>query len=442
MALGMSSASLRQPKDRHRPTLPPATMGSQATHPIIPSPRTTLLPGLSQSDVQNLPYPPDALPGARDVESPYGTFRVHEWGPEGGQKVLMVHGISTPLVAFAPIARLLVARGYRVMLFDLFGRGYSDGPSDLPHDSRLYTTQILLALQSSPLSWMGSKTNTFHLLGYSFGGGISADFASYFPHLVSSLVLIAPGGIVRDTHVTWKSKLLYHTRGLLPDSLVHWLVSRRLHTPQSSNDPASAKPESSVIDTAAQAETGGGNHHSHPATNTDPYHPSNAPPPKQQQQQQPRPIHLLPNRPNVTVTNTVNWQLAHHPGFVPAFVSSIRHGPIHNQHHRWRILGAHLSARKALDGREDPVVRRVDSDKGEVLVLLGAEDPIVLVDELSGDAEAVLGRGNVVLRVFGTGHELPMSCSGECVEAMVEFWEGKGVGVGEMVEIEGEKVGL
>lgn len=46
---------------------------------LIPSPLKTVLPSLTDSDKAGLPYPPDALPGARDVTSPYGTFRCYEW---------------------------------------------------------------------------------------------------------------------------------------------------------------------------------------------------------------------------------------------------------------------------------------------------------------------------------------------------------------------------
>src|SRR5665213_1634831 len=109
---------------------------------IIESPRTQLLSELSENEKSNLPYPPDALPGARDVASPYGSVRVYEWGPDTGRKVLLVHGISTPCLALAPVAHNLVENGCRVMLFDLFGRGYSDTTSDTPHDIRLFTTQI------------------------------------------------------------------------------------------------------------------------------------------------------------------------------------------------------------------------------------------------------------------------------------------------------------
>ena len=67
--------------------------------PIIQSPRETLLPYLSSSEIAKLPYPPDALPGARDIPSPHGSLRVYEWGPENGRRVLMIHGISTPSIA-------------------------------------------------------------------------------------------------------------------------------------------------------------------------------------------------------------------------------------------------------------------------------------------------------------------------------------------------------
>ena len=64
-----------------------------------------------------LPYPPDVFPGARDVETEYGTIKVFEWGPDEGDKVLLMHGIGTPCVALGDMAHEFVRRGCRVMLF-------------------------------------------------------------------------------------------------------------------------------------------------------------------------------------------------------------------------------------------------------------------------------------------------------------------------------------
>ena len=83
----------------------------------IASPRETLLPRLSARQVASLPYPPDLLPGARDVETLYGVMRVYEWGPEDGMKVLMIHGDTTPAPMLGPIAIQLVDKGCRVLLF-------------------------------------------------------------------------------------------------------------------------------------------------------------------------------------------------------------------------------------------------------------------------------------------------------------------------------------
>lgn len=88
--------------------------------PIVESPLTTLIPRLSPAEIDALPYPPNAIPGARDVSTPYGSIRVYEWGPEDGKKVLFLHGISTPCASLKGVADALVAvAGARVMLIGM-----------------------------------------------------------------------------------------------------------------------------------------------------------------------------------------------------------------------------------------------------------------------------------------------------------------------------------
>jgi hypothetical protein len=86
----------------------------------IRSPRWEIFTGLSQEEIDSLPYPLDIFPGGRDVETPYGSIRVFEWGPDGGRKVLLVHGISTPAMSLGGLAEELVEKGCRVMLFGTF----------------------------------------------------------------------------------------------------------------------------------------------------------------------------------------------------------------------------------------------------------------------------------------------------------------------------------
>ena len=193
---------------------------------VLPSPIKRLSPKLSHEEPTSSPYPPDTYPGSRDVESPYGSLRVYEWGPEEGRKVLLVHGIATPCIALGAVAHGLADKGCRVMMVDLPGRGYSDTPVPTPHSNRLHTTTILLALSSSSLAWTGNG-ETFSLVGLSLGGGIVANFASYFPSLVSSLVLLAPSGLVRQSHATLLNKLLYNT-GLIDEATLEAMIIGRM----------------------------------------------------------------------------------------------------------------------------------------------------------------------------------------------------------------------
>lgn len=66
------------------------------------------------------PYRMDEFPGGRQVRTAYGTIHVFEWGPEDGEKVVLLHGIGTPCIALGDMAREFVAKGCRIMLFGEF----------------------------------------------------------------------------------------------------------------------------------------------------------------------------------------------------------------------------------------------------------------------------------------------------------------------------------
>lgn len=83
----------------------------------VPSPRESLIPHLTSAQTASLAYPPDLMPGARDITTPYGIMRAYEWGPKDGKRIIMVHGDSTPSPMFWPIADSLAKAGCRVLLF-------------------------------------------------------------------------------------------------------------------------------------------------------------------------------------------------------------------------------------------------------------------------------------------------------------------------------------
>jgi len=120
---------------------------------------------------------------------------------------------------------------------------------------------------------------------------------------------------------------------------------------------------------------------------------------------------LSKSRPHVTVEQTVLYQLDNYPGFVHAFMSSIRYGPVRYQHDRWRIVGERLTRQNSENGT-----------KKKVLIVLGAHDPIIIQKEVQEDAMGVL-QGNVEFAVFeDAGHEVPITKGEEVVKRIIEFW--------------------
>jgi pimeloyl-ACP methyl ester carboxylesterase len=115
---------------------------------------------------------------------------------------------------------------------------------------------------------------------------------------------------------------------------------------------------------------------------------------------------LLPDNPHSTVGNVVDWQIKHHAGFVPAFISSIRYAPIHEQQHRWRRIGEYLRASSS------PTALLK-----EVHLVLGETDPIIIAEEVAHDAREVLGEEAVRLTVMkGVGHEVAIEKAEEIAD--------------------------
>lgn len=146
-------------------------------------------------------YPEDIYPGGAYVELPYGKVRYWLLGPETGRKVVMIHGLSIPSIIWKDIAPALASKGYRVLLYDLYGRGYSDAPQTT-YDPNLYTIQLALLMQH--VSWEKAS-----LVGVSMGGGIAAVFTSQFPNLVDkNIVLLASAGIMESTDISRTAKFM------------------------------------------------------------------------------------------------------------------------------------------------------------------------------------------------------------------------------------------
>ena len=110
-------------------------------------------------------------------------------GPENGKPVVLVHGFSVPYFIFDITFDLLVNSGFRVLRYDLVGRGYSDRPH-VDYNIHLFVRQL-----KGLLDTLGLKR--ISLVGLSMGGAITTAFISEYPEYVSRHVLIDPAGAKR-----------------------------------------------------------------------------------------------------------------------------------------------------------------------------------------------------------------------------------------------------
>jgi pimeloyl-ACP methyl ester carboxylesterase len=108
-------------------------------------------------------------------------------GPDNGQSVVLIHGFSVPYFIFDPTFNFLVSAGFRVLRYDLFGRGFSDRPHTR-YGLELFVNQLKDLLGALNLKQVS-------LIGLSMGGAIASAFTVNFPERVCKLTLIDPVGI-------------------------------------------------------------------------------------------------------------------------------------------------------------------------------------------------------------------------------------------------------
>jgi pimeloyl-ACP methyl ester carboxylesterase len=114
----------------------------------------------------------------------HGIVHVRMAGPEQGRPVILVHGFSVPNYVFDQTSADLAASGFRVIRFDLYGRGWSDRP-EVDYDRELFANQLLELMDTL-------RIPKADLLGLSMGGAIVGRFAAEHPERVRSLALVAP----------------------------------------------------------------------------------------------------------------------------------------------------------------------------------------------------------------------------------------------------------
>ena len=98
-----------------------------------------------------------------------------------GADLVMAHGLGANMAFWYPKVASLLAKEFRVTLFELRGHGASSMPASG------YTTRDMASDLKGLLDALGIERA--HLAGHSFGGGVALHFSTLFPERVLSLTL-------------------------------------------------------------------------------------------------------------------------------------------------------------------------------------------------------------------------------------------------------------
>jgi pimeloyl-ACP methyl ester carboxylesterase len=112
-------------------------------------------------------------------------------GPDGGDVVLLLGGLTIPLSYWDGVAPLLNARGLRTLAYSMYGRGYSD---------RVHAySEALFVRQLDELVAALGLTSNQHVVGTSMGAIVAMSYAKQRHAALSTLTLVGPAGLARPT---------------------------------------------------------------------------------------------------------------------------------------------------------------------------------------------------------------------------------------------------
>lgn len=140
-----------------------------------------------RSESQNLNDAARRQTGGSYIQLSDGVTHYELGNPTRDQTVILVHGFSVPSFIYDLTFHFLRQQGFRVLRYDLFGRGYSDRP-EVEYDLDFFVRQLTDLMNALQL------TRPVNLVGLSMGGPITATFTARHPERVDRLVLIDPVG--------------------------------------------------------------------------------------------------------------------------------------------------------------------------------------------------------------------------------------------------------
>lgn len=138
--------------------------------------------------------------GKEQIVSLNGTDISYRYLSGIGIPILLVHGVGSSMDTWSELSSRLSESGRSVVLVDLFGHGRSGlGNGD-------YSLGANATMLRDVLNFLG--IDRVHLVGHSLGGGVSMQMYYQFPDRITSLTLIASGGLGTEVGVSLRAATL------------------------------------------------------------------------------------------------------------------------------------------------------------------------------------------------------------------------------------------
>lgn len=118
-----------------------------------------------------------------------GYTRYEISGPDTGKLIVLIPGAGIGYYVWNKNFDYLVSKGYRVLRYDLYGRGYSE------RLNKEYTEEILTNQLSELINTFSKNNKKTTLISASMGSTVALNYADHFKDKVERLILIDPASL-------------------------------------------------------------------------------------------------------------------------------------------------------------------------------------------------------------------------------------------------------
>ena len=110
--------------------------------------------------------------------------------------VICIHGIGSAHIDFDNLGIFLCANNYKVLSYDLIGRGNSDFPQEQDNSNSFNGAGHVNQLRKLITDLNFHSNQNYSLISHSMGGSIAALYAEQYSNEIASLTFLTPAGLM------------------------------------------------------------------------------------------------------------------------------------------------------------------------------------------------------------------------------------------------------